>query len=95
MATYINGLPLNTMLIGVTADDASVSLTQNVKSALLSIGVNVTALAFRGKALFAAQTGQPSTTLSFVAFSGGNNLDVAMNVTGSQIVSEQNVSVCG
>ena len=44
MAAYINGLPLNTVLIEVTSDEAKQYLTQNAESALLAIGVNVTGL---------------------------------------------------
>ena len=81
MANYINGLPLNTVLIGVTADDAQLSLNQNAKSALLAIGVNVDGLQFRGKASFMAQIGRPATSVSQVAPPGGNNL--AINVIAS------------
>ena len=83
MATYINGLPSNTVLIGVTADEASKSLTQNVKSALLAIGVNVSALTFRGKVAFAALIGQPSKSVSQVAPPGVYNLKINVNVNGS------------
>ena len=83
MATYINNLPLNKVLIGVTIDDASFSLTQNAKNALLSIGVDVTGLQFRGKLAFAAQRGQPAIAAVQVAPTGGNNLKLTVNVTGA------------
>ena len=82
MATYINGLPLNTVLIGVTADDAQLSLNQNATSALFAIGVNVNGLAFRGKVSFVAQIGQPGMTVSNVAALGGSSLKIAVSVTG-------------
>jgi Interleukin-like EMT inducer len=82
MATYINTLPLNTVLIGITSDDAQNNLTQNAKSALLAIGVNVAGLQFRGKVSFVAQIGRPAMTISKVAFSGGASLQITLNVTG-------------
>ena len=83
MATYINGLPLNTVLIGFTADDAQNALTQNASNALLAIGVNVTRLQYRGKVSFVAQIGQPATTVSQMAPPGGENLKILVNVTGN------------
>jgi Interleukin-like EMT inducer len=82
MATYINSLPLNTVLIGITSDEPQTALTQNAKSALLAIGVNVTGLQFRGKVSFVAQIGRPTMTISKVAFSGGASLQITLNVTG-------------
>ena len=84
MATYINGLSLYTVLIGVTSGEAQGSLTQNAKSALLAIGVNVAGLQFRGKVSFVAQIGQPAMTVSQVAPPGGSNLD--MTVTGTDVI---------
>jgi Interleukin-like EMT inducer len=83
MATYINSLPLNTVLIGVTADEASFSLTQNARSALLSIGVNVTGLQYHGKVAFLTKIGQPSITMAQVSPAGGNNLKLNVNVSGT------------
>ena len=82
MATYINGLSLNTVLIGVTSDDAQGSLTQNAKSALLAIGVNVTGLRYRGKLSFVAQIGQPAITVWQMATPCGGNVKITVNVTG-------------
>ena len=82
LATYISGLPLNTVLIGITSDDASLALTANAKSALLAIGVNVTALGFRAKVSFVAQIGRPAITVSQVAPPGGINLKLTVNATG-------------
>ena len=83
MATYINSLPLNTVLIGVTAGDAQECLTQNAKSALLAIGVNVTGLQPGGKVSFVAQIGQPKMTMSQVVDpSNVYNLKAAVNVAG-------------
>ena len=84
MATYVIGLPLNTVLIGITSDDSQLSLTQNAKSALLAVGVNVNGLQFRGKVCFAAQIGQPTMSVSQVAPPGVYNLKltVTVNATG-------------
>ena len=82
MATYINGLQLNTMLIGVTADDAKNSLTYNAINALLVIGVDVSGLQVRGKLGFVARIGQPAVTLYQVAPPGGGNVKITANITG-------------
>ena len=85
MATYINCLPLYTVLIGITSDEASWSLNQNAKDALYAIGVNVAGLQFRGKVSFVAQIGQPGTSVSLIGTLGGNNVEISVNVTGSLI----------
>jgi Interleukin-like EMT inducer len=84
MADYINSLPLNTVLIGVTADDAQEYLTQNATSALLTIGVNLTGLQYQGKVSFMAQIGQPSKTVAQVAPSGGSNSKITVTMTGKR-----------
>ena len=85
MATYINALPLYTVLIGVTADDPQQSLNQNAKDALFAIGVNVAGLQYQGKVCFVAQIGQPGTSVSLIGLSGGNNIKLSVNVTGKVI----------
>jgi Interleukin-like EMT inducer len=85
MAIYINSLPLNTVLIGATGYDAQQYLTQNAKSALLAIGVNVNELRYGGKVSFVSQIGQPAKTISKVASPGGSNLKIIVNVTGGPI----------
>ena len=83
MATYINGIPsLDTVLIGVTADDSQRYLTANAKSALLAIGVNVNALQYRGKVSFVTQIGQPAISVSQMAPAGGNSVKITVSVTG-------------
>jgi Interleukin-like EMT inducer len=82
MAIYINSLPLNTVLIGATGYDVQQYLTQNAKSALVAIGVNVKELQYGGKVSFVSQIGQPAKTISKVATPGGNNLKIMVNVTG-------------
>ena len=83
IATYINSLPLNTVLIGVTADEPQNNLDQKATSALLAIGVKVTGLQFRGKVSFVAQIGQPAISLSQVAPPGGIGLKMSVNMTGT------------
>jgi Interleukin-like EMT inducer len=85
MATYINGLPSNTVLIGVTADEPQNALTQNAKSALLAIGVNVAGLQYRGKVTFVAQIGRPTMTVSQVMPGGDENVKLIVNITGTQL----------
>ena len=63
MANYINGLPVWTVLVGVTADEARNSLNVGAMNALLAIGVNVNGLVFQGKVSFIAQVGRPSIAL--------------------------------
>ena len=99
MAIYINGLPLNTVLIGITGNDVQQYLTQSAKSALLAIGVNVTGLQYGGKVSFVAQIGQPAKSVSQVAAPGGNNLKILVNVSGepdsSYINLGNNISLSG
>jgi Interleukin-like EMT inducer len=83
MATYINSLPLCTLLVGITTIDAQQSMTPKVKSALLAIGVNVTELKRWGKASFVAQIGQPSLTVSQVDPPGGSNAKLTAKVSGT------------
>jgi Interleukin-like EMT inducer len=78
MATYINGLPLNTVLIGITAD----ATTQNARESLFSIGVDLTGLDYYGKLIFVSQIGQPDMSVSRIESGGGNNLKMTVNVTG-------------
>jgi hypothetical protein len=72
LAAYITSLPPTTILIGVTADSANEALTAAAKNALLGIGVNVTQLSLRDKAVFVAQVGRPSGTAVKVAPRYGN-----------------------
>ena len=74
LASYINQLPAETILIGVTADEPKWQLTVAAKNALLNIGVNVTQLDYRGKVAFVACIGHPSMTVMDLAGSGGNNV---------------------
>jgi len=63
LANYINNLPQSTVLIGVTADEASNGLTDVAKTALRSIGVDVSTLRYRGSLSFVAQVGRPTATV--------------------------------
>ena len=82
MAGYINGLPSNTVLIGMTVDEPTQHLTPNAKVALSAIGVNVTGLQYAGKAIFVTQINQPAGTVSQFAAPGGVNLKMTITVTG-------------
>jgi len=83
LANYINGLPMSTILVGVTADEASSSLETNGQAALNSIGANVNGLLYRGKVAFVAQIGQQSATLSRTAAPGGNNVQISVTIRGN------------
>jgi Interleukin-like EMT inducer len=81
LATYISGLPSWTILIGITADDATTSLTLAARTALHSIGVDVTQLKFRGKLSFVAQVGRPSGTVMRLKPDGGDALKLDTTVS--------------
>jgi len=83
MANYINGLPMSTVLIGVTADEPSRYLETNAKTALRSLGLSVSGLVYRGKVAFVAQIGRPSVTVSKIASPGGNSLQISVMVQGN------------
>ena len=80
LTNYITNLPTLTVLIGVTADEASTNLEINLKKALLSIGVNVTGLQFQGKLAFVTQIGQPALTVMKMGPAGGDNVKIRVNV---------------
>jgi Interleukin-like EMT inducer len=74
MVIYINSLRQATVLIGVAVDEAILSLTTAAKNTLKGIGVDMTNLAYRGKATFVAQIGNPSASVVKIAPAGGDNL---------------------
>jgi hypothetical protein len=80
--TYLSGLPETTILVGATADEATISLTDAARNALLTIGVDVSQLEFRGKAAFIAQVGRPSATVMNIVGSHGNTLKLNAVVSG-------------
>lgn len=86
LADYINTLPLSTVVLGASYDDASKHLNDNAKSALLSIGVNATTLEFRGKLAFIAQIGRPLSTIAQVAPRYGDSLKIRVLLNGSTIL---------
>ena len=77
MANYISQLSPSTVLIGVTADDASASLTTAATIALLAIGVNVSSLGYRGKVAFVAYVGRPSASEMNLAPADGRNVHLS------------------
>jgi len=85
MTNYINGLPMSTVLIGVTADDPHSNLEKLGVNALRSLGVDLSELLYRGKVAFVAQIGRPSVTVSRVASPGGNNLQISVTVRGKRL----------
>jgi len=86
LANYIDNLPMSTILIGVTADEASTSLETNGQAALNSIGANVNGLLYQGKFAFVAQIGRPVVTVSRIAPPGGNNLQISVTVRGKALL---------
>jgi Interleukin-like EMT inducer len=93
LATYINSLPVYTVLIGITADEASYKLNQVAVTALLTIGVNVTELQYRGKVSFVALIGQPALAVSQVAPPGGENLKLRVLVAGTLHIVVNNLGI--
>ena len=85
MATYINSLASNTVLIGITSDESQRSLTQDTKNALFNIGVNMTGVQFASKVSFVAQIGQPARTVLQVAPPSGSNLMLTVNVSSTML----------
>jgi Interleukin-like EMT inducer len=83
MVTYINNLPWNTVLIGITSNEPAQYLTPNATSALLAIGVNVTGLKTWGKVSFVTQIGQPANTVFQVDPPNGNNLQLDITISGT------------
>jgi len=71
---YIQSLTNETILYGVTCDDALQSLSDDVRAVLVAIGVNVTGLIYRGKLTFVAVIGRPQATVLSVARNGSQNL---------------------
>ena len=83
MADYINGLPMSTVLIGVTAGGVGSGLETQGTTALLAIGVNVTGLeVWGGKLAFVAQVSRPALTVMRMGPQGGDNLEIKVNVKG-------------
>jgi len=82
MANYINGLPMSTVLIGVTADEPTWHLETTGRNALSGLGVGLSGLVFRGKVASVVQIGRPSVTVSRLAPAGGNNLQISVMVQG-------------
>jgi len=85
LANYINGLPMSTVLIGVTADEARIYLESNAINALLGIGVDATGLQYRGKIAFVAQIGRPTAAVMATAPRGGHNVKLSVSVKGITI----------
>jgi hypothetical protein len=81
LANYVFGLSATTTLVGVTADEASTSLTDQARAALLALGVNVTLLAYRGKVAFVAQVGRSSATAMELVPPFGNHAKLKVVVS--------------
>lgn len=82
LASYVNGLSPSTVLVGVTADEPIELMQSDAHTALSSIGVDISYLEFRGKMVFIAQVGRPSSTLVKSVGPGGNYLSVNAIVSG-------------
>lgn len=80
LADYINGLPVGSMIVGVTADDPCSQMTDRALFALKKIGVDVTErCGFHVKFAFAALIGQPAATV--LKFGAHYEDTVAINIT--------------
>jgi hypothetical protein len=82
MATYINSLPLNTVLIGITADAAQRHLSKNANVWTSVLGFDLTGLDMYGKLMFVSQIGQADMSVSHKVSQGGNNLKMTVHMTG-------------
>ena len=94
MIAYVSTLPVSTVVIGVTFDDANSQLSSQVKTSLLGFGIDATHLQFRGKLTFVAQIGHPSGTMMRVAPPGGEHLELTATVQhniGEIVVEEKNL----
>jgi len=74
LETYINAVPVGSVILGVTSNSAELRLYDTAKHALSSIGVDVTGLSFRSKLLFSAVKGSTKTPVVLRAAKGGEAL---------------------
>jgi len=78
---------MSTLVIGVTGDDASVSLESTARNALQSIGVNnMNAFGWRWKVAFVAQIGRPAATVANVLSAYGDNARISVLVQGRKYI---------
>jgi Interleukin-like EMT inducer len=82
---YVGGLHSGTVLVGTTVDEPQSKLTTNATSVLLSIGVNVTALQYRGKFAFVALIGQPQQTIWKMGPRNSSNVVINAVVEGASL----------
>jgi len=62
LRTYIEGLSIGTVLVGITCESASSRLS-NAHSRLAELGANVSDVGYRGAWAFVAEKGNPSETV--------------------------------
>jgi hypothetical protein len=78
LATYLQSVPNNTILIGISGDEATNNL-QPAWSTLAAIGAPVSDVAYRGSFVFVAQKGYANKTI--LRKSNSNSVPVNVTVT--------------
>jgi len=86
LATYLQGLSANTVIVCVTADSVNSANNQNLAGAvpaLQKIGIaDAATLDYRGKLAFVAQIGNPSATVEGLLPRNVTNAYLAVTLTG-------------
>jgi Interleukin-like EMT inducer len=93
LVTYINSLHQPTVLIGVTVDEATSSLTAAARNTLKGIGADLNNLNYGGKAAFVTQIGNPSAYVVKIGPHYGDNLRSTVAVRCTYALNVINV-VC-
>jgi hypothetical protein len=75
LAAYLQSVPNNTILVGITGDEPTLNL-QPAWSALADIGAPVSDVAYRGSFVFVAQKGYPNKTI----LRKSNSITIPVNV---------------
>ena len=82
MASYIQSLSNDTVLVAVSADDAAWSMSTAGVSTLAAIGADITGLEFRGKFAFVAVIGRPEETAFEMQAAYGNKASITAVTQG-------------
>ena len=82
LINYLNGLSTGTVLLGVTFDEPFQSLGAALP-VLLSMGVDVASVGFRGMFAFVLQKGFPSKTVLAKSTTRASPLEMTVQITGN------------
>ena len=89
LINYLNGLSTGTILLGVTFEEPFRSLSAALP-VLLSMGVDVASVRYRGMFAFVLQKGSPSKTVLAKSASRASPLELAVQLSGN-VLSMRNV----